>query len=151
MVYCHAGYWDHTLLAYIIHSLQGYPGELVRSLGTDIILDGIFAILDEHYNNTRISSNCKWARRRWCQSRGCICWGTSKFSWLHSPNAFCQITLLNWSMTASMAGCLSSLKWWHTSRQAVMRRHIQITSEWCGRLRRKRWWKHPTTCPWPVR
>ena len=36
-----------------IHSLQGYPGELVRSLGTDITLDDILIILDEHYNNVK--------------------------------------------------------------------------------------------------
>ena len=50
MVYCWAGSQDHTLLSYIIHSLQGYPGELVRSLGTDVTLDGILTILDECYN-----------------------------------------------------------------------------------------------------
>ena len=51
MVYCHAGCQDCTLLSYAIHSLQGYPGELVRRSGTDITLDGILTILDEHYNN----------------------------------------------------------------------------------------------------
>ena len=50
MVYHHAGCQDCTLLPYAIHSLQGYPGELVRSLGTDITLDGIINILDGHYN-----------------------------------------------------------------------------------------------------
>ena len=52
-VYCHAGCWDHTLLPYTIWSLQGYPGELVRSLGMDITLDDVLTILDEHYNNIR--------------------------------------------------------------------------------------------------
>ena len=37
----------------MICSLQGYPGELVRSSGTDITLDGIIAILDQHYNNVK--------------------------------------------------------------------------------------------------
>ena len=40
-------------LPYAMHCLQGYPGELVRSLGTDIPLDCILAILDEHYNNVK--------------------------------------------------------------------------------------------------
>ena len=31
MVYHHAGCQEHTLLPYIICSLQGYPGEMVRS------------------------------------------------------------------------------------------------------------------------
>ena len=51
-VYCCTGCQDHTLLPYVICSLQGYPGELVRSPGTDITLDNIF-ILDEHCNNVK--------------------------------------------------------------------------------------------------
>ena len=50
MVYHSAGCQDHTLLPYAIHSLQGYLGELVRSSGTNITLDDVLAILDEHYN-----------------------------------------------------------------------------------------------------
>ena len=53
MVYHHAGCWDCTLLPYIIHSIQGYHGELVRSLGTDVTLDSVLAILNEHYNNVK--------------------------------------------------------------------------------------------------
>ena len=52
-VYRHAGCRDCTLLPYAIRSLQGYPGKLVRSSGTDITLDGILTILDEHYNNVK--------------------------------------------------------------------------------------------------
>ena len=44
---------DCTLLPYIIHSLQGYPGELVRSSGMDITPDDVVTILDEHYNNVK--------------------------------------------------------------------------------------------------
>ena len=51
--YCHAGCRDHTLLTHAICSLQGYPGELVRSSGTDITLDDVLTILDEHYNNVK--------------------------------------------------------------------------------------------------
>ena len=36
-----------------IQSLQGYPSELVWSSGTDITLDDVLAILDEHYNNVK--------------------------------------------------------------------------------------------------
>ena len=39
VVYCHARCRDYTLLPYAICSLQGKPGESVRSLGTDITLD----------------------------------------------------------------------------------------------------------------
>ena len=52
-VYQHAGCRDHTLLPYAIQSLQGYPGELVRSSGMDITLDNVLTILDEHYNNVK--------------------------------------------------------------------------------------------------
>ena len=52
-VYRHAGCRDHTLLPYTIRSLQGYPGELVWSSGTDITLDEVLTILDEHYNNVK--------------------------------------------------------------------------------------------------
>ena len=53
MVYHCAGCQDHTLLPYAIYSLQGYPGELVRSSGTDIVLDDVLTILDESYNNVK--------------------------------------------------------------------------------------------------
>ena len=41
MVYWHAGFRDCTLLPYAIRSLQGYPGELLQSSGTDITLDDV--------------------------------------------------------------------------------------------------------------
>ena len=45
---------DCTLLPYAIRSLQGYPGELVQSSGTDITLDDMLMILDEYYNNVKV-------------------------------------------------------------------------------------------------
>ena len=53
MVYWHVGCRDCTLLPYAIWSLQGYPGELVQSSSTDITLDDVLTILDEHYNNVK--------------------------------------------------------------------------------------------------
>ena len=53
MVYHCAGCRDCTLLPYAIQSLQGYPRELVQSSGTDITLDDVLTILDEHYNNVK--------------------------------------------------------------------------------------------------
>ena len=47
-MYWHVGCRDHTLLLYAIQSLQSYPGKLVRSSGTDITLDDVLTILDEH-------------------------------------------------------------------------------------------------------
>ena len=49
----YTGCRDRTLLPYAIRSLQGYPGELVQSSGTDITLDDVLMILDEHYNNVK--------------------------------------------------------------------------------------------------
>ena len=40
-------------MPYAIRSLQGYPGELVQSSGTDITFDDMLTILDEHYNNVK--------------------------------------------------------------------------------------------------
>ena len=34
--------------------MQGYPGELVQSSGTDITLDNVLTILDKHYNNVKV-------------------------------------------------------------------------------------------------
>ena len=53
-VYQCAGCRHHTLLPYAIRSLQGYPGELVQSFGTDTSLDDVLTILDEHYNNVKV-------------------------------------------------------------------------------------------------
>ena len=53
-VYRQAGCRDHTLLPYAIRSLQGYPGELVWGSGTEISLDDVLTILDEHYNNMKV-------------------------------------------------------------------------------------------------
>ena len=53
MVCRHAGCRDRTLLPYAIRSLQGYPGELVQSSDTDIILNKVLTILDEHHNNVK--------------------------------------------------------------------------------------------------
>ena len=53
-VYQCAGCGDHTLLPHAIKSLQDYPGELVQSSGTDIALDDMLTILDEHYNNVKV-------------------------------------------------------------------------------------------------
>ena len=53
-VYRCTGCRDHTLLPYAIRSLQGYPGELVQSSSTDITLDDVLMILEEHYNNVKV-------------------------------------------------------------------------------------------------
>ena len=52
-VYSSAGCRDRTLLPYATRFLQGYPGELVQSSGTDITLNKVLTILDKHYNNVK--------------------------------------------------------------------------------------------------
>ena len=52
-IYHHTGCQDCTHLPYAIHSLQGYPEELVRSSGIDVTLDDVLTILDEYYNNVK--------------------------------------------------------------------------------------------------
>ena len=52
-VYCHEGCRNCTLLQYAIQTLQSYPGELDQSSGTDITLDNVLTIIDEHYNNIK--------------------------------------------------------------------------------------------------
>ena len=53
-VYQCAGCSYHTPLPYAIRSLQGYLREWVWSSGTDITLDDVLMILDEHYNNVKV-------------------------------------------------------------------------------------------------
>ena len=53
MVYQCAGVQGLCLLPYAIRSLQGYAGKLVQSSSTDITLDHVLTILDEHYNNVK--------------------------------------------------------------------------------------------------
>ena len=85
MVYHQTGYCDCTLLPYVIWSLQGYPGELVRSSGTDITLDGVLTKLDEYYSNVKAPDafNQELFQLQMGEEImsewGCICWGTSKF------------------------------------------------------------------------
>ena len=43
-----SGWDDQHLLPYIFRSLQGFPGDLARSLGKDITLTDILWMLDEH-------------------------------------------------------------------------------------------------------
>ena len=98
MVYCQAGCQDCTLLPYFIFSLQGYPGELVRSSGTDVTLDDILAILDEHYNNVKaLDALNQELFQLWMGKKETVSeWGVKLLRHLqilmpHSQNAFCQI------------------------------------------------------------
>ena len=40
---------DHHLLPYVFRSLQGFPGDLVRSLGNDATIGNVLWTLDKHY------------------------------------------------------------------------------------------------------
>ena len=104
---------------YAIHSLQDYPQELVRSLGTNITLDGICTILDEYHNNVKALDALNqelfqlWmVEKETVSDWGCACQGISTFWWHCSWNVFHQIASLSWNVTISTGGCLNGLKWW---------------------------------------
>ena len=48
-VFCHSGWDDCHLLSYVFRSLQGFPGDLVRSLGEDATHGNVLWTLDKHY------------------------------------------------------------------------------------------------------
>ena len=48
-IFHHSGWDDQHLLLYMFRSLQGFPGDLVRSLGENATLTNILQMLDEHY------------------------------------------------------------------------------------------------------
>ena len=48
-IFCHLGWDDQHLLPYIFWSLQGFPGDLARSIGKDATLTDVLQMLDEHY------------------------------------------------------------------------------------------------------
>ena len=76
-LYRHACCRDCTLLPYAIRSLQGYPGELVQSSGTNITLDEVLTILDEHYNNVKACDalNQKLFQMRMADKETVLDWG----------------------------------------------------------------------------
>ena len=99
-VYHCVGCQDCTLLPYVIHLLQDYLGELVRSLGMDITLDDILTILDKHYNNVKAFDSLNqelfqlhMGEKRDSVQLGSVSIKTPTDSW----NAFSQTALLNGS------------------------------------------------------
>ena len=81
---------------------QGYLGELVRSLGTNITLDSVIAVLDEHYNNVKdldaLNQECfqlQMADKEMVSGWGCASQDTSKSLWPHSWKGSHQTMLLN--------------------------------------------------------
>ena len=48
-MFCHSSWDDCHLLPYVFRSLQGFLGDLVRSLGEDVSLGDVLQMLDEHY------------------------------------------------------------------------------------------------------
>ena len=47
--FCYSGWDDQHLLLYVFQSLQGFPGDLARSVDEDAALTDILQMLDEHY------------------------------------------------------------------------------------------------------
>ena len=139
MVYHQAGCWDG--IPYMICSLQGYLGELVRSLATDITLVGVISVLDEHYSNVKAMGTLNqeffqlWmANKETVSDCGYACQGTSKSLWPHSWKGSHQTKLLNWIETTSTVGYLSSWRWWWptlkaTSNEKTYSDYLQVAQE----------------------
>ena len=49
-IFCSSGLDDQHLLPYIFQLLQGFTGDLTRSLGEDATLTDVLQTLDEHYS-----------------------------------------------------------------------------------------------------
>ena len=48
-IFCPSGWGDWHLLPYLFQSLQGFPGDLARSLGEDATITDVLQKLDKHY------------------------------------------------------------------------------------------------------
>ena len=48
-IFCCSGWNDQHLLPYVFGSLQGFPGDLARSLGKGATLTDVVQTLDKHY------------------------------------------------------------------------------------------------------
>ena len=48
-VFHHSSWDDCHLLPYVFRSLQGFPGDLARSLGEDATLGDVLQMWDKHY------------------------------------------------------------------------------------------------------
>ena len=128
-VYHCAGCWDCTLLPYVIHSLQGYLGELVRSLGTDIMLDDILTTLDEQYNNVRAldALNQELFQLR-MDKKESVRLGACLSRHLQSPNS-----LISWQISARPSG-------WTKARITSMEDWLNSWKQWCL-PQSYLWWK----------
>ena len=120
MVYQCAGCRDCTLLPYAIRSLQGNPGELVQSSSTDITLDDVLTILDEHYNNVKALDvlNQELFQLWMADKETILDWGICLLRHSPGPGSF-----LPWSLSAWSGGRVKEIlllwqtfpsdwKWW---------------------------------------
>ena len=48
-IFCHSGWDDQHLLPCVFWSLQGFPGDLARSLGEDTTLNDVLQTLAKHF------------------------------------------------------------------------------------------------------
>ena len=86
-IFCCLCWYDHHLLPYIFWSLQGFLGDLARSLGKDATLTVILQMLDEHYGvvmtvdalSKELYSLKQGSRRIWLSSE-CTCHSRFRYS-----------------------------------------------------------------------
>ena len=124
---------------HVICSLQGYLGELVRISGTNITLDGMITVLDEHYNNVKALDTLNQELfQLWMANKETVSdWGVCLSRHLQilavliprkvptRPHCWSEVRLLlQWTAQAGW-------RWgWATSRQLLMRRHTWTTFVW---------------------
>ena len=151
IVYHHTGCWDCTLFPYDIHSLQGKPGKLLRSLGTYITPDNVLTILDENYNNVKVlgALSQELFQLHMGEKETDSDWGvhlsrhlqvlTVSFLECFPPDHIAKLKPITF-MADSLNG---SRLWWPIWKLVPIRRHIPTIFEWQGRQRRWRWWNLP--------
>ena len=153
-------------LPYVICSLQGYPRELVRSLGTAISLDDVLTVLDKHYNNVKAldTLNQELFQLQMGEEETVSVWGLSL---LRHPQIVVALFLecfppdhiaeLNWD-------CFyRGLPKWFKVIAAYLKaksneKTFQLIFEWHEKQRRRKWWNHlvtsllpvPTSPKWPA-
>ena len=100
MVYWYVGCRNHTLLPYAIQSLQGYPVKLVQSSGTDITLDDVLTILDDHYNNVKAldALNQELFQLQMADKETVLDWGVclSRHLQVLAPSSLTTFPLIEW-------------------------------------------------------
>ena len=118
-IFCHSGWDDRYLLPYIFWSLQGFLGNLARSLGKDATLSNTLQMLDKHYVilmlfdtlSRELYSHEQDQGRMWL-NLVCACHSRSRYSSQSTCEGSCKRMWRRWSgitymraLTPNTGGC----------------------------------------------